>query len=342
MSAMLLAGDVGGTKTTLGLFPFRGDPKTPRVVTTFPSAKYSDLESISREFLAKNRGDVRYASFGVAGPVIGGRAMITNLPWVIEERSLAASLHISGARLMNDLEAIARSVPFLGRTDLATLNRGKPDPEGPVAIIAPGTGLGEAFITREGPLRRFRPSEGGHADFAPTSESQVELLEYLLKRSDHVSYEDVCSGIGIRNIHEYFEETSLPERDSSHAKELQVEDPVPVIAAAALSKSRRCETCSRAMDTFASILGAEAGNLALKVLATGGVYVAGGIPRKVLPLIKSGSFIKAFIKKGRMSRLVSRMPVRVVLLPGVALLGAASSGFESVRHDPKLSRELRA
>ena len=338
---MLLAGDVGGTKTTLGLFPLGGDPKTPHVEATFPSAKYHDLESVVHDFLAQNRGEVRYASFGVAGPVIGGRAIITNLPWVVEEKSLAASLHISGAHLMNDLEAVASGLPFLGRTDLANLNRGRPDPEGPVAIIAPGTGLGEAFITREGPLHRVHPSEGGHADFAPTDESQVGLLEHLLKRFDHVSYEDVCSGIGIRNIHEYFEETSLPERDSSHAKELEVEDPVPVIAAAALSESRRCETCSRTMEMFASILGAEAGNLALKVLATGGVYVAGGIPRRVLTLIKGGSFIKAFTKKGRMSRLVSRMPMHVVLRPGVALLGAASSGFESMRLNPKLSRELR-
>ena len=336
---MLLAGDVGGTKTTLGLFPMRGDPKTPQVEITFPSAKYPDLESIVREFLTQNRAAIRYASFGVAGPVIDGRAIITNLPWVIEEKSLAASLHISGAHLMNDLEAIAKSVPLLARTDLATLNSGTSDPEGPVAIVAPGTGLGEAFITREGPLHLVHPSEGGHADFAPTNESQVELLKYLLKYSDHVCYEDVCSGIGIRNVHAYFEKTILPERDSSHAKELEVEDQVPIIAAAALSKSRRCKTCSHTMNMFASILGAEAGNLALKVLATGGVYIAGGIPRKVLPLLRNGSFMKSFTRKGRMSQLVSHIPVHVVLRPGMALLGAASSGFESMRLGAKLSRE---
>jgi len=340
MSAMLLAADVGGTKTTLGLFPLRGDPKSPEVETTFPSAMYPDLESIVREFLAHNRAAVRYASFAVAGPVIEGRAIITNLPWVIEEKSLAASLHISAAHLLNDLEAIAKSVPLLARTDLATLNRGRPDPEGPVAIIAPGTGLGEAFITREGSLHLVHPSEGGHADFAPTNESQVKLLRYLLKRSDQVSYEDVCSGIGIRNVHAFFEQTSLSEQPSSHAKELEVEDPVPIIAAAALSKSLGCTTCSHTMETFASILGAEAGNLALKVLATGGVYIAGGIPRKVLPLLKNESFMKSFTKKGRMSQLVSRIPVHVVLRPGIALLGAASSGFETIRLSPKLSREL--
>ncbi len=340
MSAVLLAGDVGGTKTTLGLFPLRRGPRAPQAVTTFPSAKYPDLESIVREFLAQNRAEVRYASFGVAGPVIEGRARITNLPWVIEEKSLAALLHISGAHLMNDLEAIASGVPLLALTDLATLNRGRSEPEEPLAIIAAGTGLGEAFITREGPLPRVHPSEGGHADFAPTDESQVELLKFLLKRSDQVSYEDVCSGIGIRKIHGYLEETGLPERDASHARELEVEDPVPLIAAAALSKSRRCETCSRTMDTFASILGAEAGNLALKVLARGGVYVAGGIPRKILPLLKSGSFMESFANKGLMSRLVSAIPVHVVLRPGVGLLGAANSGLESMRHDPELSREL--
>jgi glucokinase len=339
MSAMLLAGDVGGTKTTLGLFPLRGGTKSPKIETNFPSAKYPDLESIVREFLAQNRATVRYASFCVAGPVIEGRAIITNLPWVVEEKSLAGSLHISGAHLMNDLEAIAKSLPFLARTDIVTLNRGRSNPEGPVAIISPGTGLGEAFITREGPLRRVHPSEGGHADFAPTNESQVELLKYLLKRSDQVCYEDVCSGIGIRNIHAYFEKTSLPEQDSFHPKELEVEDPVPIIAAAALSKSRRCKTCSHTMNTFASILGAEAGNLALKVLATGGIYIAGGIPRQVVPLLKNESFMKSFTKKGRMSKLVSRIPVHVVLRPGIALLGAASSGFESMRLSPKLSGE---
>jgi glucokinase len=338
MSATLLAGDVGGTKTTLGLFHLRGDPRTPQVEKTFPSPKYPGLESIVREFLSQNGASVSYACFGVAGPVVEGRARITNLPWVIEEKSLAASLHIPGVHLMNDLEAIAASLPLLSRSDVATLNRGRTDHKGPVAIIAPGTGLGEAFVTRDGPRYHVHPSEGGHADFAPTNESQVELLRHLLMRSDHVSYEDVCSGIGIRNIHAYFEKMSPSERQSEHTKELEAEDPVPIIAAAALSRSRTCHTCSCTMDAFASILGAEAGNLALKILATGGVYVAGGIPRKVLPMLKNGSFMASFKRKGRMSKLVSRMPVHVVLRPRIALLGAASSGFESMRLDSKLSR----
>lgn len=342
MGMMLLAGDIGGTKTTLGLFPLRGNPKKSRVEATFPCAKYPDLEAMVREFLAQNRASVGYACFGVAGPVVEGRARMTNLPWVIEEKALAASLLISSAHLVNDLEAIATSVPFLVRSDLATLNRGRSDPTGPVAIIAPGTGLGEAFITRDGPRYHVHPSEGGHADFAPTNEPQIELLNYLLKHSDHVSYEDVCSGIGIRNIHRFFEETSLPEPLSLHAKELEAEDPVPIIADGALNKNRRCNTCRTTLNTFASILGAEAGNLALKVLATGGVYLAGGIPRKTLPLLKNGTFMKSFTKKGRMSQLVSRMPVHVILNPRAALLGAARSGFECIRLNPKLSGELGA
>jgi glucokinase len=338
---MLLVGDVGGTKTTLGLFSLRGGIKAPHVETTFPSAKYPGLESMVHEFLSQNQAPVGYACFGVAGPVVKGRARITNLPWMIEEKAMAASLHLSGVHLLNDLEATAKSVPFLEPSDLAVLNHGRPDPEGAIAIIAPGTGLGEAFITREGQQYRVHSSEGGHADFAPANESQVELLRYLQERLDHVSYEDVCSGIGIRNIHSFFAETSLPEKPSRHTRELEVEDPVPLISSSALSKSHRCETCFATLNTFGSILGAEAGNLALKVLATGGVYLAGGIPRKVLPLLKDGSF-DSFKRKGRMSQLVSRMPVHVILDPRAPLLGAARAGYECVRLNPKLSRELRA
>ena len=340
MSAMLLAGDVGGTKTTLGLFPLGGDPKTPKVETTFQSAKYPDLESIVREFLAQNRASVRYASFGVAGPVIEGRAIITNLPWVVEEKSLAASLNIPDAHLMNDLEAIAKSVPLLARTDLAALNQGRPESRGARRDYRTGHRAGRGLhhprraatprpsIRRR--ARRLRPHQrvSGRTSQVPSQALRPRQLRGCL--------------LGHRNTqHPRILREDGPPEQHSHAKELEVEDPVPIIVAAALSKSRRCKTCSLTMDTFASILGAEAGNLALKVLATGGVYIAGGIPRNVLPLLKNESFITSFTKKGRMSQLVSRIQVHVVLRPGIALLGAASSGFESMRPGPKLSRELR-
>ena len=199
-----------------------------------------------------------------------------------------------------------------------------------MAVIAPGTGLGEAFITRDGPRYRVHPSEGGHADFAPTNRSQLNLLEHLLKRLSHVSYEEVCSGIGIRNIHEFIEQTSPPEQPSWRAKELEADDLVPLIAGAALKKDRRCNTCLPTLEMFVSILGAEAGNLALKVLATGGVYLGGGIPRKVLPLLKDGPFMDSFKRKGRLSGIVSSMPVHVILNPRTGLLGAARFGFESI------------
>jgi glucokinase len=334
MSPMLLAGDIGGTKTTLGLFPIDGSSERPEAKATFPSGEYNGLEEIAQEFLKQNRASVRYASFGVAGPVIRGRAKVTNLPWLINEKSLSAKLHIPRVHLINDIEAIATSVPHLRRKDLATLNRGRRDPKGPLAVIAPGTGLGEAFVTREGRSFRVHPSEGGHSDFAPTDRSQEELLTYLQKRFDHVSYELVCSGLGIRNVHRFLEATSPPEPTSLHARELDAEDPVPIIVESALSGGPGCSVCSATLDMFVSVLGAEAGNLALKVLSTGGVYLGGGMPRRVLPLLKDGSFMKSFTKKGRLSEILSDMPVHVILNQWTPLLGAAHSGFEDIRLNP--------
>lgn len=324
----MLIGDVGGTKTRLGLFSLDARRMVPQVEATFASKSYPNLQEIAREFLKRSRAQVEYASFGVAGPVVDGHARITNLPWQIDEEALAGDLGLSGVHLLNDLAAIATNVLFLGRNDLWTLNPGKADPRGVVAVIAPGTGLGEAFVTREGGKHNVHPSEGGHADFAPTNRVQLDLLDYLLERFDHVSYEKVCSGIGIRNIHAYFEKVDKMEPPAWHLKELEADDPIPPIAAAALRKDKVCGRCPPTMEVFAAILGAEAGNLALKVMATGGVYIGGGIPRNVLPLIKDGSFMDSFTKKGRMSDLLARIPVRVILNPRTALLGAARSGFE--------------
>jgi glucokinase len=288
-----------------------------------------------QEFLAENRVTVEYASFGVAGPVVEGRARITNLPWVIEEKKLRAVLNLSSVRLLNDLEATATAVPFLEPSDLQTLNAGGADSRGSVAVIAPGTGLGEAFITWEGSEYRVRPSEGGHADFAPTNQSEVDLLRFLLRQMDHVSYETVCSGYGMRNIHAYLEKAGPAEPASWHKKELEADNPIPVIADAALNKS--CEICVTTLRTFVSILGAEAGNLALKVMATRGIYVGGGIPPRIMPALQEATFLEAFRRKGRMSQLVSRFPVHVILNPRAALLGAARSGVELLSLSPGFS-----
>ncbi len=267
------------------------------------------------------------ASFGVAGPVVAGRATITNLPWVMDEEQLQAALHLSSVCLLNDLSAIAHAVPFLELADLHTLNEGQPAPEGNIAVVAPGTGLGEAFLTWDGSRYRPHASEGGHADFAPTSPLETELLRYLQDRFEHVSYERVCSGRGLPNIYAFLKDNGYADEPTWLAEELAAaDDPTPVIVNTALA--RECELCVATLDTFVSILGAEAGNLALKVLASGGVYLSGGIPPRILPALEQERFMEAFRSKGRMSDLLARFPVHVILNPRVALLGAACHELE--------------
>lgn len=340
---VFLAGDVGATKTTLGLFSQRGNAREARVEETFRSKDFDSLEEVVRDFLAKNEGAVRFASFGVAGPVVGGRAETTNLGWVLEEAALEESLGLEKVHLLNDLEAMATGIPFLTRSDLSVINRGEPDRGGSVAVIGPGSGLGEAFITWDDRGRvEVHPSEGGHSDFAPTNDLEVRLLRYLKSRFGHVSYERVCSGQGILNIHSFLLESGRREGPAWHTKALEAElDPVPSIARAALSKSpRRCETCKETFEVFASILGAEAGNLALKVMATRGTYIGGGIPRKVLPIMKEGAFLKSFKNKGRMSELISRIPVYVVLNPRTALMGAARAMLDRIHPVRRVPRGM--
>jgi glucokinase len=325
---ILLAGDIGGTKTNLAVFSTEAGPRAPLVEATFPSTNYPSLEALAREFLSQIDLKVERASFGVAGPVVGGQATITNLPWVMEERRLQERLNLSPIRLLNDLQAIANGVPFLEPDDLHTLNEGQPAAGGAIAIFAPGTGLGEAFLTWNGSRYRPHPSEGGHSDFAPTTPPEVDLLRYLLRRFEHVSYERVCSGMGLPNIYAFLRDSDYAEEPAWLAEELAgADDPTPVIVNAALDDERPCELCVATLDAFVSIMGAEAGNLALKVLATGGVYLGGGIPPRILPTLEQGRFMEAFRRKGRMSDLLARVPVYVILNPKVALLGAACHGL---------------
>lgn len=324
---MLLAGDIGGTKTNLAIYSPGAGLRKPLAQATFPSAMYPSLEALVRTFLAQNNLTVDTASFGVAGPVIEGRATITNLPWVMDEKQLVETLGLTSVRLLNDLEAIAHSISMLEPSEIHTLSEGQPVPKGNIAVIAPGTGLGEAFLTWNGTHYRTHTSEGGHCDFAPTNELEIELLRYLLKRFDHVSYERVCSGRGIPNIYAYL-------RDSVHADEPMwlkeqlagADDLTPVIVNAA--QEGTSELCVDTVNTFVSILGAEAGNMALKVMATGGIYLGGGIPPRILTFLGPERFMHAFRDKGRFVKLLNDMPVHVILNPRVALLGAASHGLE--------------
>lgn len=323
---MLLAGDIGGTKTTLALFATDERPSVPVAEATFPSAEYSGLEVIVREFLSRSSARVERAGFGVAGPVVSGRATITNLDWVVDAAALAATLGLGSVALINDLVAIATAVPYLGPGDLVTLNPGEPEAGGAIAVIAPGTGLGEAYLTWNGHSYDAHPSEGGHTDFAPASAEQVALLHYLLERFGHVSYERVCSGLGIPNIYAWLRDSGqYPEPDDLRRLREAADDPTPMIVMSGLDG--HSALCRATLEIFVSILAAEAGNLALKVLATGGVYIGGGIPPRILSVLTPERFMPVFAAKGRLSGLLAKMPVHVITNPRVALLGAAYAGM---------------
>ena len=327
---MLLAGDIGGTKTNLDIFSLKDGPSVPLVEATFPSARYPTLEAVVREFLSRIDLTVNQACFGVAGPVVNGRATITNLPWEMEEAQLARTLELEAVHLLNDLESIANAIPLLEADDLYTLNDTAPAPEGAIAVIAPGTGLGEAFLTWDGSQYEAHPSEGGHADFGPSDEVQTGLLRYLLDIYGHASWERVCSGIGLPNIYAYLKASGYAEEPPWFAAKLAATpDPTPIIVNNALGEGQRCELCVATLGVFVSALGAEAGNLALKVLATGGVYLGGGIPPRILPALSSGTFMLSFQNKGRFSALMNSIPVHVILSPKSALLGVARYGLRA-------------
>jgi len=327
---MLIAGDIGGTKTELALFSSEAGPHAPLAKSKVHSADYPSLEAIVKEFSAKSQKPIDRACFAVAGPVIGGRVKTTNLPWVIEETSLAQELNINlkAVHLINDLEAIARAVPILRPSDTAAINTGEPVPKGAIAVIAPGTGLGESFLTWDGSSYIAHSSEGGHSDFAPTDARQIGLLEYMLKKFDHVSFEHVCSGIGIPNIYRYLRDVEhLLERPEVAAQIASGGDASVVIIEHALGPSPS-PLCVSTIETFVSILASEASNLALKVLATGGVYMAGGVVAHVLPVLQRPLFMQTFKRKGRFEELMSHIPVHVVVSEA-GLAGAAACGLEN-------------
>ncbi|MCS7056737.1 MAG: glucokinase [Thermoflexales bacterium] len=319
----ILAGDVGGTKTILAIFSPAHGLHDPVVEATFPSADYPNLESIVKQFLASTSLKVERAAFGVAGPVLDGTARITNLPWEMDEAKLGAALGLPYVKLINDLEAIANAVPILEAGDLAPLNDVQPTPRGAIGVIAPGTGLGEAFLLWVNGRYYAFPSEGGHNDFAPSNELESELLRYLQRKFGRASYERVCSGIGIPNIYQFLRDCAYIQESPRVAEQLAAaKDPTPVIVANALAETPD-PLCARVMDIFASVLAAEAGNLALTVIATGGIYLGGGIPPRILPLLQRASFMNTFRHKGRLSGLMERIPVRVIMNAKAGLLGAA-------------------
>ncbi len=331
---MLIAGDIGGTNARLGIFSSEAGPHAPLAQTRVHSADYPSLQMIVREFVAKSKKPIDRACFAVDGPVIDGwRVKTTNLPWVIEEAALAQALNLNpkSVRLINDLEAMARAVPLLGPNDVHTINSGEPVSRGAIAIIAPGTGLGESFLTWDDSRYFAHSSEGGHANFAPADERQVHLLEYLLKKFDHVSFEHVCSGVGIPNIYGYLRDVErIPEKPEVAKLVASAGDASVVIIQSALDSENPSKLCATTIDIFVSILASEAANLALKVLATGGVYIAGGVVAHMLAALQKPAFMQSFQCKGRFADLMARIPIHVIVSePG--LTGAAACGLENLK-----------
>jgi glucokinase len=328
---MLIAGDIGGTKTDLAIYSSESGPHTPLAQTEVRSADYPSLEAMVKEFLGRVKMSVDVASFDVAGPVINGRVKTTNLPWVLDESTLAEDLNLKAAHLMNDLEAVARAVPALRVEDVVTINKGEAVANGTIAIIAPGTGLGESFLTWDGSEYIAHGSEGGHADFAPTDMRQLRLLQYLLPRFGHVGVERVCSGIGVPNIYDFLrDEERIPERPEVAQLIASAKDHTKAIVNAAFDPHNPSELSRATVEMLVSILAGEAGNLALKVLATGGIYIAGGVALHVLGMLQEPQFLQSFTRKGRFKELMERIPIHVITTRA-ALVGAATYGLASLK-----------
>jgi glucokinase len=318
---MILAGDIGGTNTRLAFFEGTPDSLRPVAIEVFPSRDYNGPQEIAQKFLAKHGFAVTSACFGLPGAVIDGRVEVANLPWVVDARDIARDLGIERVTLINDLEANAHGIALLEESDLVVLNPGVARPLGNRALIAAGTGLGEAGLLAEsdGSYRPF-PSEGGHVDFAPRNELELDLLRYLLGHFEHVSYERVLSGPGLHNIYLFLRDTGRGEEPSWLADEIAHGDPSAAISKSALEGTSAI--CVQALDMFVSIYGAEAGNLTLKVVALGGTYIGGGIAPKILRKLSSSAFMKAFTSKGRVSPWLKHIPVRVITNDKTALFGA--------------------
>ncbi|MGC9225319.1 MAG: glucokinase [Terracidiphilus sp.] len=318
---MILAGDVGGTKVHLALFDFiDGKLKVVRD-KLFPAKEYAGLEAIVTEFVISEK--VTAACFGVPGPVRDGRLRLTNLPWTLDSRDLARNLKIDHVFLINDLQANGYGIAELGPDQIYTLSEGDARQVGNRALISAGTGLGEAFLVFDGRDYVPYPSEGGHADFAPRNDDEIDLLHFLMQKyNGRISFERVVSGQGLTNVYEFLRDGRGMEEPAWLAQRMTEEDPNAVITD--LAMKARSEICERALDMFVSAYGAEAGNLTLKILAVGGLYVGGGIAPRILEKLKDGTFMKAFIDKGRLSQLLVNTPVRVILESRTALIGAAA------------------
>jgi glucokinase len=319
---MVLAGDVGGTNARLATIELT--ERAARIVDRrqYPSAGYPGLAPIVCRFLDDTGSRPDRACFAIACPVVGDDCTAPNLPWTVRVRALAEEIGIGRTAVINDFVAVGHGIALLGPADLATLQEGQAVPEGPIALIGAGTGLGQGFLLWQGDHYRVLASEGGHADFAPRGDLQAGLLKALAGRFGRVSWERLLSGPGIANIYRFLAASGAEAEQPAVRAELEVEDPAKVIVRHGLAGDDRLS--ARSLDLFCEVLGAQAGNLGLTVVATGGVYLAGGIAPRIVERLAAGPFMAAFRNKGRLSELLSRMPVHVIMNPSVGLLGAAA------------------
>jgi len=318
---MILAGDIGGTNARLACFQPQNGHLRLISERVFPSREHSELGEIVGKFLDESGPRPEVACFGIAGPVQNGRVETSNLPWVIEQARLAKQIRLPATLLINDLEAIAWGIGALTAGDLVPLNRVNRPVTGNQAVIAPGTGLGEAGLFWDGSRHHVFACEGGHTDFAPQDELQIELLRFLHTRFGHVSYERIVSGPGLVNVYEFLRDSGCGKESPELAAKMAKGDAAAVISRAALDGS--CPLAKKALDLWIEVYGAEASNLALKVMATGGLFLAGGISPKILPRLEGPLFMKSFVDKGRLRAVVESIPVQVVTNEKTGLLGAA-------------------
>lgn len=321
----VLAGDIGGTNSRLAIFEVEGGEYRREVVERYSSSEYDTLGRIVEDFLTKNRVECARACFGVAGPVMDGRVETTNLQWVVDAGDLMEVAGVESAFLLNDLEAQAYGIDALEPDDFVVLNEGRPGSEGNRALIAAGTGLGQAGLYWDGSTHRPFACEGGHTSFAPRDELQIALLGYLTEKFGHVSWERVVSGPGFVNLHDFLMDYRKVDTTSEHVQPMRKEDPSAITEAA---RKGHCPLCVEAMGMFVSLYGSEAGNAGLKFMARGGVFIGGGIAPKIIDFLREPAFMDAFLDKGRMRELLEGMPVKVITKEGTALLGASRYAAE--------------
>jgi glucokinase len=326
---VVLAGDIGGTNTRLAFFQVKNQRLRLVSEAVFPSRKYQNLQQIIREFSSSQNYRAEAACFGIAGPVDNGVVQTPNLPWTVVASTIANEIGLTYVQLLNDLEANAHGIELLSASDTICIQPGSPEATGNRAVISAGTGLGEAGLFWDGQKHLVFASEGGHADFAPRNDLELELLRYLERQFEHVSYERVLSGPGLVNVYSFLRDTGRAEEPDWLRLEMQTSNPAAVISSAALAGNN--PLCQKALDLFVSIYGAEAGNLGLRFMARGGVFLGGGIAPKIAPKLVSALFMESFTAKGRMSSLLQAMPVYIITNEKTALLGAALVAAQSAR-----------